>query len=292
MTTSLQRWPLAGLLVAVAALGLAACGGGKKAAKATNVTVGISEAGKSAKYTMASSITGGLVHLSVSNTGKAPHSAQLALIQGNHTTQEALKVIQSQSPKTPDWLHAEGGAGQVPPGATATADVNLPAGRYLVGDFLGGPGPSGGPPGYAELRVAGGKTGSLPGTPTTVDAATAGKDRYRWKISGPLKSGVNAITFKSQGKEALHFVAAFRVTGHPSKAEILKFLSSPGNAPPPRFVDQGSFDNTAILDGGKAQTTQLRLSKPGEYVLFCPLSDRNGGKSHDKEGLLTTVQVK
>jgi hypothetical protein len=38
--------------------------------------------------------------------------------------------------------------------------------------------------------------------------------------------------------------------------------------------------------------TKLELSKPGRYVLFCPLTDREGGKSHDQEGLLTTVEVK
>ncbi|MDQ6916026.1 MAG: hypothetical protein M3155_09490 [Actinomycetota bacterium] len=291
MTSSLKRWPLAGLMVAVSALMLAACGSSKKSAKPTKVAISISEAGKSAKYTVPTSIKGGLVNLAVTNTAKAPHSAQLVLIQGNHTTQEALKIISSNSNKTPSWLHAEGGAGQVAPGVSVTADVNLPAGKYVVGDFLGGPGSSG-PPGFAEFRATAGKNGSLPTTSTTVTAATAGKDRYAWKISGSLKPGANSITFKSEGKDALHFIGAFRVTGKPSKAEILKFLSSNGNGPPPKFVDQGSFDNTAILDGGKSQTTQLHLSKPGTYVLFCPVTDRNGGKSHDHEGLLKTIQVK
>jgi hypothetical protein len=125
-----------------------------------------------------------------------------------------------------------------------------------------------------------------------VDAASTGKDRYEWKISGSLKSGTNAITFKSGGKDALHFVGAFRVTGNPSLAEIKKFLASQQNGPPPKFVDQSTFDSTAILDGGKEQTTPLRLSKPGTYVLFCPLTDRDGGKSHDQEGLLKKIEVK
>jgi hypothetical protein len=291
LTRSSKRWPLAVLVLAAAALPLAACGSKKKAAKPTNVTVGISEAGKSAKFTTPSTLKGGLVHLTVTNDGKAPHSAQLVLVLGNHTREEVLKALASNSPKTPAYLHAEGGVGIVPPGTTATADVNLPAGHYFVGDFLGGPGASG-PPGYAEFEATAGDTGSLPGTPTTVDAATAGKDRYEWKISGSLKPGVNAITFKSQGKNALHFVGAFRITGNPSLAEIKKFLASQQNGPPPKFVDQTTFENTAILDGGKEQTTQLRLAKPGTYVLFCPLTDRDGGKSHDQEGLLKKVEVK
>ena len=40
-----------------------------------------------------------------------------------------------------------------------------------------------------------------------------------------------------------------------------------------------------------SQTTPLPISKAGKWVLFCPLADREGGKSHDQEGLLTTVDV-
>ena len=48
----------------------------------------------------------------------------------------------------------------------------------------------------------------------------------------------------------------------------------------------------AVLDGGLSQTTPLLLNKTGKYVLFCPLTDRNGGKPHFEEGMLTTVDVR
>lgn len=66
------------------------------------------------------------------------------------------------------------------------------------------------------------------------------------------------------------------------------------DGPPPPFVDRTSFSTTTVLDGGKSEVTQLQLGKPGTYVLFCPLSDRDGGegKSHDEQGLLTKVQVR
>ena len=69
----------------------------------------------------------------------------------------------------------------------------------------------------------------------------------------------------------------------------MKALKS--NAPPP-FGDPSSFTTTAVLDGGLAQTTPLKFTKPGKYVLFCPLSDRDGGKPHFEQGLVTTVDVK
>jgi hypothetical protein len=293
LTRSLSRWPLAALLLAVAALTLAACGDKRKAAKATptKLAVTITEAGKSGKYTLPATVAGGLVTLTATNHGSAPHAAQLVRIEGGHTGQEALKIIASNSNKTPAWMRAQGGLGTIPPGGTQSAAVNLPAGKYIVADLGGGPNSSG-PPGFAEFKVSGGATGALPTTPTTVDAAKIGEHKYEWKLSGaPLKAGTDTVTFKSGGKDALHLIASFRVIGNPSKAEIVKALGSQ-NGPPPKFVDQSSFSNTAALDGGLSQTTTLELSKPGRYVLFCPLTDREGGKSHDQEGLVTTVDVK
>jgi hypothetical protein len=140
--------------------------------------------------------------------------------------------------------------------------------------------------------VTAGTTGPLPSAPTTVKAAETGKDKFAWQLSGtPLKVGTNTISFDSGGKLALHFVGVFKLKGNVPKAQIIKGLKA--NGPPPAFVDQNSFFNTAVLDGGKAENTQLALrSGPGTYVLFCPLTDRDGGKPHFEEGLLKTVTVK
>ena len=121
-------------------------------------------------------------------------------------------------------------------------------------------------------------------------ANEVGKDKYRWDLSGAaLKPGVQNVTFVSKGKTALHLLGAFRVTGNPSKAQLLKVF---GPGKPPKFVDQSSFSESAVIDGGKSQTLQLALKSPGTWVLFCPISDRDGGKPHFKEGLLKTVTVK
>jgi hypothetical protein len=162
----------------------------------------------------------------------------------------------------------------------------VPAGKYMVADIG-----SQGPPVYSTLTITAGKTGSLPSTPTTVTAANPSKDKYKWEISGALKPGANQVTFDSKGKEALHFIGAFKLKSKASKAQILKALKSQGKPPP--FVDQGSFYNTAAIDGRKSQTTPLQLrGGPGEYVLFCPLTDRDETKPHFEQGLLTTISVK
>jgi hypothetical protein len=288
--------PLA--IAVVLPLALAGCGSDKKSSttskpssrsgQATTLAISITDAGKSTKYSAPSTVKGGLVALRVTNNAKAPHGAQVVRLGGQHQPQDVFKVFAGPSGKIPAWLRFEGGLGSVLPGKTASATVNLPAGRYAVADS-GGPGQSG-PPSFAQFTVTAGKAGPLPSTTTTITAANPGKDKYRWDVSGPLQTGTHSVTFDSKGKSALHFFGAFRLNGNPSKAEIIKALNS--NGKPPSFVDQANSDTTPVLDGGKSQVTPFVFKAPGRYVLFCPLKDRDGGKPHFQEGLLRVITIK
>jgi hypothetical protein len=268
----------------------AALANSQPAVPPTTLALSISEARKTSKYAGAASVNGGLVTVRLTNNGKAPHGAQLIRILGNHTIPQALMAVGGPSGKSPNWLHAEGGVGFAPPGRAVDATVDLPAGNYAVADVAGAQAGQGGPPAFAPLTVTPGRPGALPATATTVTAAAPSKDHYKWEISGPLKVGANTVTFVSKGKQTLHELTAVRVTGNPSNAQIVRDLGS--NGPPPSYVDQESAAQTAVLDSGKALTTQLTLAKPGTYVLFCHLKDRDGGKPHFAEGLLTKVTVK
>jgi hypothetical protein len=286
------------MLAALAAVALAACGSSKKNSSSstssssggqpTTLSISATEAGKKASYSAPATVKGGLVTVTFKNGGKQPHSAQLVRIDGNHTPQEVVKATSGNSNKTPSWIHGEGGPGTADPGQTTTSTDVLPAGNYAILDG----GSMNGPPGFKKLTVTAGQSGSLPTTDTTVTAAAPAKDKYKWQINGTLKPGQNRLTFVSKGgKDAIHLIGAARVTGNPSKAQIQKAFARQG--PPPKFIDQKSFTVTSVLDGtNKSEVTSLSLKKPGEYVLFCPLSDRDGGKSHLEEGLLTTVNVK
>jgi hypothetical protein len=282
-------WTVVALLVP--ALAVAGCGKSKKkstAATASTLNVTIAESGKTAKYTVPTTVTGGLVRMVLTNQGKMPHSGQLVRIEGNHTPQEALKVIGGNNTKTPSWIRGEGGVGSANPGQSGTATMNLPAGKYFVADVGNG---GNGPPAYAPFTVTSGKAGSLPSTSTTLTAANPGKDKYKWQLSGSLKPGANSLTFDSKGKNTIHLAVGFRLKGPASKAQIIKFLKSNSNATP-SFADQRSFVSTGAIDSGKSFAPSFDLTKPGKYVLFCPLHDRDGGKAHFEEGLLTTITVK
>src|SRR4051812_19480969 len=288
-----------GALALVVIAALAACGSsdkdktsgssasksGSSASTQNTLTISIAEQGKTAKFTLPKTAKGGLTTVKLTNNGKMPHEAQLLLVKGNHTAQDVAKVFSDQnSTDKAEWLRTRGGVGVVTAGQTGTGTVMLEPGHYIVADAS-----QNGPPATADLTVTAGENGSLPSTDTKVTAAEAGHDKWRWDISGPLKAGTQDVTFKSEGKEAIHFLGAIQLKPNVDEKQVLKAL---GTKEAEKFVDPTSFYSTAILDGGKSQVTQFRLSKPGRWLLFCPLTDRGEKKEHDKQGLAKIVTVK
>ena len=284
----MRRFLLAMLAVAIGAAVVTGCGGSSNP-KPTALNLSISEQGKTASFQAPKTTKGGLVEVTLANKGKAPHGVQFVRYTG-HSAAEAQKQIGSNSPKVPDWLRAEGGIGGVNPGASQTATLNLPAGNYLIADAAAtGPGGGGGPPATAEMTVSSGDTGDLPDTSGKVVANETGKDQFAWDISG-LHTGENDITFDSKGDKALHLIIAVPVKGTAPPVDQIKADLSK-NGPPPPYADVQDAQSTAILDGGLSQTTKLNLQKPGQYIFFCPLTDRDGGKPHFEEGLLKVETV-
>jgi hypothetical protein len=277
------------MAAAASLIALAGCGGG--GTTATTVNMSISEQGKKASLTVPKSAKGGLVDLTVRNNGKVPHGVQLIKYTGDHSAGDVLTQLGKNTNKVPEWLQAQGGTPAIPGGESDSATLNVPPGNYVAVDSAElGPG-GGGPPANANLKFSSGDTGDLPSTPATVKATRTGKDKYAWDISG-LKSGKNQITFDSEGKDALHLIIAVPVKGKaPSLSKIKADLATQSGQPPP-YLDFDNAQNSAVLDGGLSQTTTLTLKKPGQYVFLCPLTDRDGGKSHDQEGLLKTVDIK
>jgi hypothetical protein len=239
-------------------------------------------------YTVPASVTGGLTQLRLANgDAKTPRSAQLVRYDDGHTAAAAYAEVVKNSNKTVTWVHAEGGLGAVAPKATATATIDLPAGNYLVVDLFGG---SSGKPKFASFTVGAGQSAPLPAVSPKVTASRVGKDKYAWKLGGALKTSTKNVTFAAGGTQTLHFLGAFRIKGKHTKAQIIKALKAHGK--PPSWIDQKSFYESAVLDGGVSQVTPIALRSKGTYVLFCPLTDKDGGKPHFEEGLLKTVSVR
>jgi hypothetical protein len=269
---------------------MAGCGSSSESSPA-KLSVKISEEGKKGTFQAPKTSEGGLVEVELKNLGKAPHGVQFIQYTSGHSEEEVLKELGGNSKEIPSWIKLQGGVGSVPGGQTGTATVNLPEGHYVLVDAAALSGTSSsGPPATAPLELSGEASGSLPSTPAAVTAANPGKDEYKWETSG-LKTGKNEITFNSKGKKAVHMLIAVPVKGKaPPLSQIEKDLAS--NGPPPSYVDANEAQSTAIVDGGGSQTMTIELKKPGKYIFFCPLMDRDGGKPHFEEGLLKVQTVK
>ena len=135
-----------------------------------------------------------------------------------------------------------------------------------------------------------GTAGSLPSTPATVTAANPAKDKFKWEISG-LKAGSNNVTFNSKGKEAVHLILAVPGQGQGAAAEPDQEGS--GLARPAPAV-RGRQERSVDGDPRRRRIADdvTRPEEAGQYIFFCPLSDRDGGKPHFEEGLLKVQTVK
>ncbi len=234
--------------------------------------------------------------MTFTNAGKEPHEAQLIRLEGNHTAEEALKLITSddESAPTPEWLRAAGGVGSTGPGQTVTATLNLPAGKYVMFDNENMEGPSNATRGaMAEFEVTAGDEGDLPDSTATIVAATDDEadPENSFEVTG-LKVGKNRLLLDNKGGE-LHHAIMFPIAEGKTLADVETFLNSEGqpSGPPPLDFESGA--GTAVLDGDTSQVSDLTLRKAGTYAVICFLTDRDGkDKPHYARGMLEEVEVK
>jgi hypothetical protein len=283
-------WALTAVAVGALAVAVTGCGGGGSD-ESTEVAVKLTENGKG-DYSVAvpSEIEGGAVELTLDNSAnKAPHMAQIVQIGEGHTYAEAKPILDTERPQEiPDWIRGYGGVNQVNPGDTGTATVKLDDGHYVVRDEADN-GAKEVP--ATEFDVNETNDADLPDTDASVTAATTGSQdpahEYEWKTDG-LTAGNNTITFDSQGKEALHIILAAPIKGDATIDDVIKELQSNG---PPKSLDVEHFQQTAVIDGGKKEVTQLNL-QAGRYAFICVLPDRDEPtKPHYQQGLLKEVTV-
>ncbi len=261
-------------VLALGAGGLAACG--KDSPEKLSVTLT-----PDGKLTGVKELSGGPVELKFRNSAKAPYEVGIARIDGNHTVDEALKVLAREGGPIPDWLHGAGGVGTVAPGRTGTAPQVLGPGNYFVsaemeeGDAK---------PITATLKVSGGKAeGDLPKTDAKITAS-----EYTFTTSG-LKAGKNTVEFDNVGQQ-LHHAVVLPLAPGKSLADVRKFLQAPGmpQGQPPFDLMKGA--NTAVIDGGTKMATELNLQK-GRNVMLCFIQDRAGGPPHVAKGMVKEVDV-
>jgi len=112
---------------------------------------------------------------------------------------------------------------------------------------------------------------------------------YGFRASG-LRTGSNTIEFSDTGREPHHLIAVPYKPGATLGAVRKAFRREQSGAEPPLDFEHAS--NTAGIDGGTKQITELQLDEPGNYALLCFVSDRKGGPPHVAQGMIAEATVR
>jgi plastocyanin len=265
-------------------------GGSSDSAEATAVTFTASEAGKD-KVSLEgpTTVEAGLVDLTLENSGKGRHDAQLLRIEGDRSADEVISnsVGSEEGAPIPEWIRDGGGIGTVAPGETATVTQVLRPGTYYLLDSESAEGSekiNARKGGVATFEVTGEASGELPET----DASITAKD-FTFETAG-IKPGVNRLLFENTGKE-LHHVIAMPLNKGATIEDAEKAFASEEEPQGPPPVDFENGVGTAVIDGGNEQITELEFQK-GKYALVCFITNRSGGPPHVAMGMISELDVK
>ena len=260
------------------ALGLAACGGSEET---QSLTFTLSGDGKGAKTSGPSSAETGLAEITLKNDRKGEGDLQLIRVEGDHSAEEVTKGLEAamQGKAFPDWFFAGGGIGTTAAGKSQTVTQVLEPGTYYAFNTEGSQSQSDSAS-VPVMDVTGETSDETVEADETVDAF-----EYGFKAE-QLTSGKTEIAFENTGAQPHHLLAA-PLTGDSTAKDVEQAFKSEKGKPP---FDEESFQSTAVLEGGEDQLVTLDL-KPGRYVLFCFITDRQGGTPHALKGMVDEVEV-
>ncbi len=166
--------------------------------------------------------------------------------------------------------------GGIQPGGTGT--IVLPkAGDYTVFSFSSR--------GHAEFRA-----GALRKAPTPrTDGKIIGRTGPAWGGSSQL-AAKGTFLFKNADRTTPHFVILQQVAEGTTTDQVLEFLQSEEQGPPPDFVLPASLE-TGSLSPGRSMTVDYKLPA-GQYVVMCFFPDPNmGGMPHALMGMLKMIHL-
>lgn len=272
------------LAVMVGMTFLAGCGDDE--GEATALAVTITEAGDKVSIGIPSDIDGGVVNLSLTNSGQGPHSLQFIKVEGDHTIQEWVDFLEEEeSGPVPDWISEGGGIGTVAPGQTGKSSFELSEGRHFVWDDESDANDvsniSKGAIVAVEVSDEGG--GALPDADATVTA-----EEYKFTVDG-LTAGTANVRFENDGDQLHHFIAAPIAAGSDID-DVKAFFATEGEPTGPPPLDFEAGVGVPVMDSGNAVVQEMTLTA-GDYAFVCFINDRAGGPPHFTLGMLQAVTV-
>lgn len=273
---TLTRYAVTCLATGALAVGLLACGD----EDAQTLTFTLSGRGRAVQIAAPDSADTGLTEITLENNANREGDLQLIRAEGDHSANEVVqglgKAMQGQA--FPDWFFAGGGIGTTAPGASQTVTQVLEPGTYYAFDTSGGP-PD--PRAAVAVEVTGESSDDeIPESDTTVSAVD-----YGFEAEG-LTAGTTEIAFENIGAQPHHLIAS-QLIGDATAEDVEQFFKTEKGKPP--LSDRGT-QSTAVVEGNESQLVTLDL-RPGRYVFYCFISDRQGGPPHALKGMVDEFEV-
>ena len=276
------------LAAAVAMTLLGACGDDDDEAASsepTELKVTVTEVGDQVKLDLPTTIEGGVVNLTFTNSGQGVHSLQFVKVADGHTVADVIAFIPTTGAPVPDWISEGGGIGTVAPGQTGTATFELSDGRHIVwDDETGGPDDknNGTRGGIAQLDVEGDGEGDLPDAVGTISAK-----EYEFTVQN-LKPGKTTVRFENTGKEFHHFIAG-PITADNTLDDVKAYFAAEGQS---RSSAPRLREGCRVAGDGTGPRWCRPHPPAGNYAMVCFINDRAGGPPHFTLGMIQQVHCR
>ncbi|MEN3272864.1 MAG: hypothetical protein V7636_1625 [Actinomycetota bacterium] len=261
-------------------------GGSATAPPELKITASEDAASGSYKFDVPATVPGGVVKVTLDNTGgKEVHDFQLVKLDG-HKLDELLPQIASDTAPLESWLKQGAGAGSTPPGQSTSAVFKLePNTEYAF--FCTESNDKG--VSHAQHGMAGSfTTGDDSGATMPKGTATIETTEYKFKVDG-LKAGKNSIAFTNKGS-MLHHVGILPFMPGKTLDDLKKALASDDQSgPPPVDFEKSTF--SAVAGIGDTIVYDVDLP-PGHYAILCFMPDPGtAGPPHAIKGMVDEFTI-
>jgi hypothetical protein len=254
------------------------------------VVIEVNEAG----FKVPATVPGGIVAISIKNTGKAPHAASIARLRDGKTLADLIK-FQAQTPE--DIVGAMKLANIVSvgdplaPGQTDKRGyVDLKRGNYFIADDITPKLQN-----YTAFKV------------TTIGNAVAPKadvvvtmNDFTYAMPSQIKAGKQMWQFNNKGKQ-WHMAAIVKTKPGATMEDVMKAFAMTGPGPMPTPDPNAKAEvmmSVGMPPTGEGERAWREFNlEPGTYMLVCPLPDITSmGKgeimSHSQLGMMKEFTVK
>jgi hypothetical protein len=241
---------------------------------------------RDASFVLPTALPAGLLDITMVNEGTQTQPAQFARLKPGVTLEQVQATVHNQPVAVVPLLVPAGGMLAVQPGHSQEIILDLPAGPYVVLNFLPGDGtlPRAGNALVTAFSVSGPvKAQQVPPSGAVIQVTM--RD-FSFDTPDTLPSGLLTYQVTNRGAQA-HEMVFLRLAAGKTWKDVMAFLQTPQATTLPGTVVGGM----SALSPGQTAWVKMDLV-PGTYIILCFLPDKSSGLLHVQLGMICSITVK